>query len=206
MAFVVSIASTKLKSPRDAGWAGGRNGADSGRVWSSGYLSSNFYVWPEDVSLPTATRFGTWTMFGNCAPGECPQPTGACCDVLTGGCAITTQTACQFSWLGAGVPYNVQTCTPPIPTERTSWVRSRTSTANRKRPRARLCVGPGWTRPRPSLRRAGGFVQERWCVRLGHGRCARLERKNTVRNPSYHGFRCCAAPRVMVECRWSCCG
>jgi hypothetical protein len=51
-----------------------------------------------------------------------PDPTGACCNTATGDCAITTQAACQFTWLGENVPCNDATCLP-VPTERASWGR-----------------------------------------------------------------------------------
>ena len=54
-------------------------------------------------------------------PARRRRRTGACCDHATGACTITTQAACQFDWLGAGVPCNATTCVPPIPIERSSW-------------------------------------------------------------------------------------
>ncbi len=46
-----------------------------------------------------------------------PTPTGACCDLATGDCTITTQAECGFTWLGADVPCNLETCpVPPPPT------------------------------------------------------------------------------------------
>jgi hypothetical protein len=44
-----------------------------------------------------------------------PPPTGACCNPDTGECTITTLANCAYTWLGADVPCNVQTCPPPIP-------------------------------------------------------------------------------------------
>lgn len=49
------------------------------------------------------------------------DPTGACCNTATGACEITTQTACAYSWLGADIPCNVQTCPVPVPAESKSW-------------------------------------------------------------------------------------
>jgi hypothetical protein len=56
-----------------------------------------------------------------CDPNPCVPVTGACCDHATGVCTITTHAACTFDWLGAGVPCNLVTCVPPVPTVRTSW-------------------------------------------------------------------------------------
>jgi hypothetical protein len=47
--------------------------------------------------------------------------TGACCNTATGDCTVTTQAGCTYAWLGVGVPCNIQTCVPPVPTERASW-------------------------------------------------------------------------------------
>ncbi len=64
-----------------------------------------------------------WLANGVCEPNTCPQPPepGACCDHATGDCTITLEANCAYDWLGAGVPCNLETCPPPVPTERTSW-------------------------------------------------------------------------------------
>jgi len=56
-----------------------------------------------------------------CAPP--PPVTGACCNLLTGDCTITEQVPCvaPFTWLGADIPCNVQTCPIPVPTQSKSW-------------------------------------------------------------------------------------
>jgi hypothetical protein len=56
-----------------------------------------------------------------------PWPVGACCNELTGECAITTQAACGFHWLGVDVPCTPATCGPPVPVERESWGRIKNS-------------------------------------------------------------------------------
>jgi hypothetical protein len=63
--------------------------------------------------LPPNVWHGEWT---TCDANPCPQPTGACCDFLTGACEITTQTACAFTWLGANTACTPETCPVPPPT------------------------------------------------------------------------------------------
>jgi hypothetical protein len=48
-------------------------------------------------------------------PCPVPPPTGACCDTATGNCTVTTEAACGYTWLGAGVPCNTTTCPVPPP-------------------------------------------------------------------------------------------
>jgi hypothetical protein len=51
--------------------------------------------------------------------GTC-EPTGACCDLQTGACTITTQTQCSGQYMGDGTVCNPNPC-PPVPVNNTSW-------------------------------------------------------------------------------------
>ena len=65
------------------------------------------------------TRNGVWLGPGGvCESNPCPQPTGNCCDHVTGLCSIVTEAACTasgFTWFGTG-PCDAQTCPVPVPT------------------------------------------------------------------------------------------
>jgi hypothetical protein len=80
----------------------------------------------DDAAPANADPILGYGCFGFGTPGStpcpiAPDPTGACCDQLTGACTITTQAACPYAWLGEGVPCNGQTSGSSVPAERTSW-------------------------------------------------------------------------------------
>jgi hypothetical protein len=103
---------TEAACATDGGWYLG-NGAECApdpcaqlRVGACWTTARGCAFVPESVCLASGGQFA--------GPGtDCSAPIGACCDVSTGTCTITTAAACQFSWLGAGTLCNVVICAPP---------------------------------------------------------------------------------------------
>ncbi len=81
----------------------------------AGHADEYFYLFSEfgahGGQYSSNDGFEEWASAGD------PPPTGACCDPGSGSCAVTTEAACGFDWLGAGVVCSVETCSPPPPPE-----------------------------------------------------------------------------------------